>query len=501
MADQEQLERLKQGVEGWNQWRKANPLAVIDLSQAGLGGADLSCVDFSWADLHGANLRKANLRGANLRGVNFASADLTNANLSGAYLLEADLRGADLRGAKLMSADLRRADLSSADLRKAVLLSADLTHVDFKSARLAGSRLAGAWIAGANFTDADPGKGIGFDQARREKPDRRLEAGPPMEQPSLIEGNLSREELTQRLAQYREYRPWLVEEDAPVSVNLQPPSQVTRKKRLDSVHFAVTSLSTVMAGGHFHLDFWMYLENRLEQVIRRAKEELAADKIQVSTEGPAGLERGTHVTVEVKIEGMEIDPARKQVLWDGKISKAGFVVAVPKRAEEGFHAGRANVFFNGMQIAQVGFSIDVGEEASQTDLMPIEVKVIRKAFASYASEDRAKVLGRIQGMQKILPKLEVFIDVVSLRSGQKWEEELWKVIPTYDVFYLFWSVHAMSSAWVDKEWRCALKTRDLDYIDPIPLVSPEDAPPPPELASKHFNDWMLPWLKVEKDSD
>jgi hypothetical protein len=104
-------------------------------------------------------------------------------------------------------------------------------------------------------------------------------------------------------------------------------------------------------------------------------------------------------------------------------------------------------------------------------------------------------------MQKILPKLEVFIDVISLRSGQKWEQELWKVIPTYDVFYLFWSANARRSDWVDKEWRCALKTRNLDYIDPIPLVSPEEAPPPPELASKHFNDWMLPYMRAEKDSD
>jgi hypothetical protein len=31
----------------------------------------------------------------------------------------------------------------------------------------------------------------------------------------------------------------------------------------------------------------------------------------------------------------------------------------------------------------------------------------------------------------------------------------------------------------------------LDYISPVPLVSPSAVPPPQELASLHFNDWTL----------
>jgi hypothetical protein len=34
--------------------------------------------------------------------------------------------------------------------------------------------------------------------------------------------------------------------------------------------------------------------------------------------------------------------------------------------------------------------------------------------------------------------LDVFVDVVKLRSGQDWEEELRKHIASADVFYLFW---------------------------------------------------------------
>src|SRR5258708_28342388 len=82
----------------------------------------------------------------------------------------------------------------------------------------------------------------------------------------------------------------------------------------------------------------------------------------------------------------------------------------------------------------------------------------RKAFASYARPDRDDVLARVQGMQKILPQLEIFLDVVSLRSGEEWQSKLWQVIPEHDIFYLFWSANAKKSAWVKEEWHCALKT-------------------------------------------
>lgn len=42
MANQEQLEILRSGVEAWNKWREANPEVRADLIEADLSGADLS---------------------------------------------------------------------------------------------------------------------------------------------------------------------------------------------------------------------------------------------------------------------------------------------------------------------------------------------------------------------------------------------------------------------------------------------------------------------------
>ena len=73
----------------------------------------------------------------------------------------------------------------------------------------------------------------------------------------------------------------------------------------------------------------------------------------------------------------------------------------------------------------------------------------RTAFASYASQERDTVMRIIQGLQKGAPGLEVYVDVASLRAGQNWEHELNQVIPTRDVFYLFWSRAASQSNWVE----------------------------------------------------
>lgn len=141
------------------------------------------------------------------------------------------------------------------------------------------------------------------------------------------------------------------------------------------------------------------------------------------------------------------------------------------------------------------FVLNVTKIVGKPKRLRVRIRRHRKAFASYASEDRDEVQARVQGMQKVMRSLDVFVDVIKLRSGQYWEQALWKEIPRNDVFYLFWSQHAMASTWVDKEWRCAYKAKREDFIDPVPLETPDKAPPPNELARKHFNDPSLAYFK------
>jgi len=59
MANSEHLAKIMEGVEAWNDWRKANPKIIPDL-----GGTQLSETNLGQADLSRANLIGADLTGA-----------------------------------------------------------------------------------------------------------------------------------------------------------------------------------------------------------------------------------------------------------------------------------------------------------------------------------------------------------------------------------------------------------------------------------------------------
>jgi uncharacterized protein YjbI with pentapeptide repeats len=121
MANREHLAKLKEGVEAWNDWRKANTEIIPDLSEA----------DLRYADLYGADLRRANLSGAQLPHAVLRVADLDRADLSEANLRETDLFDADLTGANLSGVTLRSTNLTLANLTGADLTGADVGFAIF----------------------------------------------------------------------------------------------------------------------------------------------------------------------------------------------------------------------------------------------------------------------------------------------------------------------------------------------------------------------------------
>ncbi len=153
MANQEQLEILKQGVEVWNKWRDNNPDVDVDLSEAHLIEASLKGVD----------LTRANLSRALLLGAYLCEAELRQANLSEVNLRQATLIQAQLSGATLLRAYLGRANLSQANLREADLRMAHLNEANFNSAYLMGSNLAQAEMGYTIFGDSDLSKSIGLE--------------------------------------------------------------------------------------------------------------------------------------------------------------------------------------------------------------------------------------------------------------------------------------------------------------------------------------------------
>ncbi len=265
---------------------------------------------------------------------------------------------------------------------------------------------------------------------------------------------------------------------------------------VDRVDFTVTAPAVMAPGGSYVLDVWAHLEDQRRAVLERAREAQAGRDVQARSKGGVPLARGTAVAVRLDLPGFVVTDSEDVIHWDGAIANATFPVGVPPDARPGPHPGTLQFYASGLRIARLAFTVEVGPRAGPSALLPASEQRLRRAFASYASEDRDHVLGRIQGMQKVLPSLDVFLDVASLRSGQRWAERLRAEIEARDTLYLFWSLHAKRSQWVDREWRTALEVHGIDGIDPVPLASPREVPPPKELADElHFNDWVLAYMR------
>jgi hypothetical protein len=440
MADPEHLRILKKGVEVFNKWREENPFIEPNLC-----GANLSEANLHRADLSEANLREADLSGADLRGVNFRGANFSEAILVMANLGFANLSGVDLRLADLSGADLRLADLEGANLRGAYLIGADLSDAYLRLADLRGTDLRGTDLMGADLWGAIFSEGC----RPRQIPHGATALGPV--------------------------------------VSFEP----------DQVTFAAFAPRCIAPNSSFILYVWAFLPHQRHDVIAISQE--SGSDVNVGRKNGVPVPKGELLTISVDIEELEAQDPIDTIIWKDEPTNASFIFRVPSDTVIGDYPGVAIISYKGIKIAKIKFLISVATHVKYEYIKPTAIaEYPRNAYASYASEDREDVLSRIHGMKKIAPKLEIFFDVLSLRSGQEWWKELEKHVPTKDTFYLFWSQYAARSKWVEREWQIALSKRGLNYIDPVPLEDPERAPPPQELRALHFSDAYLLFIDYQR---
>lgn len=283
-------------------------------------------------------------------------------------------------------------------------------------------------------------------------------------------------------------------EDSPTvaiikSSNLGPENSHHKK---DNVHFTVTAPTSMVSGNSYFLSVWAHLQEQMGEVVQRVKE---INQEKISTKGPHPIKKGSLIKVYLEIPDFLVEDSEDSIYWDGEIGNATFPFRIHENTKIGDYTGKLTYYINGLQIGKQYLQLKVSDNEDITGQISTSEEWINRAFASYSSKDRDEVLARVHGMQKVLPKLKVFVDVINLRSNDKWKERLKQEIEEADVFYLFWSNNAQKSEWVEKEWRCAFNIKGIDFIDPLPLETPEKAPPPNELsAHKHFYDPILAYM-------
>lgn len=303
----------------------------------------------------------------------------------------------------------------------------------------------------------------------------------------FLEGQLEAEESFGKREVQERYDRSLVSQEVSLAFDVPIP---TREHESEMVNFSAFAPSVISPGASFILDVWAYLHRQRDEMFERATR---PNKLSDRTwrRPPDAAER-TELTLALRLDRFEVAESQASFFWCGEVTNVPFIVHVPRHFSPGIYPGRIDILHGGLLLSRLVIELAVGQGVEAQRNLETRQEHFKSAFASYAHEDQSEVLRRVQGIRAA--GIEVFLDTYSLRAGEYWEEQIKNQIRSKDIFYLFWSVAASKSSWVSKEWHCALEVKGLDYIQPIPLVDPRLAPPPPELANKHFNDMILAYL-------
>jgi hypothetical protein len=203
------------------------------------------------------------------------------------------------------------------------------------------------------------------------------------------------------------------------------------------------------------------------------------------------IEQGATLTFFLTMPGLEIDEAQQTRVWNGKRIRVQFGVTVPKGSESREILAKIIVCENTMPIGHLGFKFKIVDSATEAAIVPADVGTVsayKQAFISYAHEDKAEVLKRVQMLE--VERKKYFRDQ-DLKSGEQWGTVLFQRIDESDVFFLFWSDAASKSEWVQKEIGYALKRQAGDREAPphiYPVVIPPPVEPPDVLSYLQFGD-------------
>lgn len=265
---------------------------------------------------------------------------------------------------------------------------------------------------------------------------------------------------------------------------------------IDTVSFGASAARSIAPGSGFPVRFVVY---PAEQVgAARALLDSVDPRNTANTSlvgvGGAQVAQGALLQIALSGDGLSIEGAPRQVqtlCWSGRPVLLTFDVKASATIAGSTTVLRFDVTFDGLQLAWIRLQLDVAA-AADMPAGPLRTsdghRLARRAFASYASVDRQRVLDRVASI-RINAGVDVFVDRVALVPGEYWQARLASEIDTCDTFMLFWSDAAKKSSWVRWEWERALKRPGLERIQLHPLKN--GLRPPPELQAIHLADALM----------
>jgi TIR domain len=218
---------------------------------------------------------------------------------------------------------------------------------------------------------------------------------------------------------------------------------------------------------------FFHTPDREVEALNRAK--IAEPAGQALAWVPLTIQVRQNDNIKVSMECLDAttpEPVQRTV-WNGRLVILQFMMRMPN--VELIIRPKLRVFVNGVPAGNLVFKISV--QQNPPDLRPSlaneTARAYRKAFLSYASEDRIEVLKTAQTLRAF--KIDFFQDLLNLSPGERWEQRLLTEIDNCDVFLLFWSHHAQQSKWVIRgpSTRCSARRsrRKMGCLRSYPISS------------------------------
>jgi len=224
---------------------------------------------------------------------------------------------------------------------------------------------------------------------------------------------------------------------------------------------------------------WAHRAEDRDEVLRQAVREAATSAADTSIDPPSLL--------GVRLLSRHLDMMRieEPMRWRGRLIRSRFVVSCPSSATEATMEATAEIHIDGLALARLRFPVVIADgDGPLRTIEPDETRH-RRAFASFADGDRARIERRLRLVTDLVPDLQIEQRCYEFRKDEGWTRSMSRVIASHDVFYLFWSDAARASADVEREWRCTFD-QGSPFISGVAL---DDASLPPELHDVPFFRW------------
>ncbi|MDQ3906788.1 MAG: toll/interleukin-1 receptor domain-containing protein [Acidobacteriota bacterium] len=355
--------------------------------------------------------------------------------------------------------------------------------------RVGGADVGGARIGGVDFGGVSVG---GVSRPQKNLPARGIMAGSPPPPPRIV---------GQRREMGRGNSPVSAQVDRPAGFFARLFSRQARRP-IDRVDCSVFAPPKVAPAESFLVQVFTHRPEQSEEAARLAVE----FDPDAGRRGKKTLEveirRGTKLKFHLVIPDFAVREPLQEMTWLGNPHSVQFEVSAPRDFKEKSVIATIMISAENGPVGHIKFKLAVGSTAGRRADTATHAgdsaRAYRKAFISYASQDRKEVLKRVQMLSRL--HVQFFQDVLSLEPGARWEKELYRHIDESDLFLLFWSSAARQSKWVLEEVRYAISRKGGDDLSPpeiLPVIleGPPPVEPPQELAHLHFDDYFVYLLK------